>query len=88
MSPEEKDLLIKTAKLVEENNKILRGIRRKNRFSSIIHIIYWALIIGSIVGSYYMIEPYIAPLKQIINTAQSNLGNIQNVINKIPNLPN
>ena len=88
MTPEEKGLLEESVRLAKENNKILRGIRRKNRLSSLIHIIYWVLIIGSIIGSYYAIAPYIAPLKEIINTAQNNLGSIQNAINKIPNLPN
>ncbi|MEK7150466.1 MAG: hypothetical protein AAB736_02555 [Patescibacteria group bacterium] len=65
MNPEEKELLERTLKISEENNKILKSIRRAGRFSFFFKMFYWLLIIGIGLGSYYFIEPY---LKQMTDT--------------------
>ena len=59
MSPEEKELLNRTLKLSEENNQILRGIQRSMRFSRFMSILYWVVIIGSAIGAFYLIQPYV-----------------------------
>ncbi|MFZ2484561.1 MAG: hypothetical protein WAX80_00835 [Minisyncoccia bacterium] len=62
MNPEEKVLLERTLKLSEENNKILHSMQRSMRLGHIMRIIYWLFIIGSAVGAYYLIQPYIDSL--------------------------
>ncbi len=59
MTPEEKSLLERTYKLSEENNAMLRGIRRSTRLANAMRIIYWIVILGVSVGAYYAVEPYI-----------------------------
>lgn len=59
MSPEERSLLERTYKMAEENNEILRSIRRGNRFSMAIKAVYWIVIIGLSIGAFYFIQPYI-----------------------------
>ena len=59
MTPEERSLLERTYKLTEENNDILRSIRRSNRWSMAIKAIYWIVIIGLSIGAFYFIQPYI-----------------------------
>ncbi len=59
MQPEEKELLKKTLALEEENNGILRSIQRSMRLARFMSILYWVFIIGSAVGAYYLIQPYI-----------------------------
>ncbi|MFA6459247.1 MAG: hypothetical protein WCV79_02530 [Candidatus Paceibacterota bacterium] len=59
MTPEEKSLLERTYKLVEENNAMLRSVRRSSRITMILRGAYWLVIIGASIGAYYLIQPYI-----------------------------
>ena len=63
MTPEEHRMLMETRELTEENAAILKSIQRTSRFSLFFRIIYWAIIIGSAVGAYYLIQPYVDTLK-------------------------
>jgi hypothetical protein len=76
MTPEERSLLENTAALVKENNKILRGIRSSNRWSTIFRVIYWLIIIGLGVGAYYALQPYLMSAIGIINKGQSILNSL------------
>ena len=87
MTPEERQLLRETADLTKENNKILRGIRRSNRFSAFFRFIYWALIIGSAIGAYYYIQPFIDPLMKGFTSIQQNIQSVKDATNKLPSLP-
>ena len=44
MDPQSKKLLEDTYALVEENNKILQGLRRHMRTQRVISLIYWIFI--------------------------------------------
>lgn len=59
MSPEERSLLERTYRLVEENNEILVKLRRASRISMAVKAIYWIVIIGLSVGAFYFIQPYV-----------------------------
>lgn len=59
MEPEEREMLKKTLELAQENNNMLRSIRRGMLWSKIIRVAYWVIIIGAAIGLYYYIEPYI-----------------------------
>lgn len=59
MQPEEKEMLKKTLELAQENNKMLRFVRRSMFWGRIIRTIYWVIIIGGAIGVYYYIAPYI-----------------------------
>lgn len=59
MTPEEKALLLETHDLAEENNKLLRSLRRSRRIGIIMSVLYWVVIIGVSVGAFYFIQPYI-----------------------------
>jgi len=80
MSPEEKELLNKTASLAEDNNKILHSIRRSMRLASFVRVVYWIIIIGSAVGAYYFIQPYIDQLVGVYGGTKSSIDNISNII--------
>jgi hypothetical protein len=73
MSPEEKSLLERTYKMAEENNTILRSIRRSNRFSSIMRVLYWIVIIAISYAGYIYIEPLATKVINIWNQVQVNL---------------
>ncbi|MBU6232016.1 MAG: hypothetical protein KGI45_01860 [Patescibacteria group bacterium] len=76
MTPEEKSLLLRTHELAEENNAILRSIRRANRWSTFFRIVYWVIIIGAGIGAYYALQPYLMQAADIIHQGQSVLNNL------------
>ena len=47
-------------RMTEENNNILRTMRRTQYVSNIFRILYWIMIIASLGGAYYFIKPIIA----------------------------
>ncbi len=59
MNPEEKKLLEETAELARENNKILHGMRRSNRWAMLFNLLYWFVILGGLAAGYYYTKPYI-----------------------------
>ncbi len=76
MSPEERELLNKSVALAEDNNKILHSMKRSMRYASIIRAIYWIFIIGSAVGAYYFIQPYVDQIMSIYGGAKSDLNSV------------
>jgi len=77
MDPESRKLLEHISELAEENNKILRSMRRSQRVSSIIRFVYWAFIIGSAIGAYYFIQPYLVQLMDAYGSASNVLKNFK-----------
>ncbi len=73
MTPEEKALLERVAKLSEENNDILRSMRRSNRFTNIMRIFYWVIILLVGFGSYYFIQPYVNTMMNLLNGGAGSL---------------
>ncbi len=74
MSPEQIELLKRAVALSEENNDILRSMQRSQRITKFIRIVYWVVIIGSTIGAFYLIQPYIDSLKGVY-------GNASDIIN-------
>ncbi len=70
--------------LTKENNKILRGMQRTARIGKFFRAIYWILILGSIFGTYYYLQPYI---DQLLRTYNDVISTVQNVKNKAANIP-
>jgi hypothetical protein len=68
MTPEERSLLERTASLAEENNQMLRSIRRSNRISMIMRAVYWVLILLVSFGAYYLIQPYVETMMNLIGS--------------------
>ncbi|MEK7190343.1 MAG: hypothetical protein AAB661_01095 [Patescibacteria group bacterium] len=75
MDPESKKLLEETFALTQENNKILHSLRHSMRLARVMSVVYWVFIIGSAVGAYYLIQPYIDQLMNAYGGAQSSFGN-------------
>ena len=73
MDPESQKLLEENLALSKENNEMLHSIRRSMRMARFMSILYWAFIIGSAVGAFYLIQPYIEQLKDVYSGANSVL---------------
>ena len=74
--------------LIKENNKILHSMQRSARFGSFLRVLYWSLIIGSMIGSYYFIQPYIDQLLRVYKDINSTVGDVKNKVGGIPDLSN
>jgi small-conductance mechanosensitive channel len=57
MTPEERELLTRSIKISEENNRMLRGMRRSALISNFLRIVYWIIILATAFGTYYFIQP-------------------------------
>ncbi|MDO8482594.1 MAG: hypothetical protein Q7S86_02125 [bacterium] len=86
MNPEEKILLERAVSLGEENNKILRSIRRANRLGFVWKIVYWAIIIGVSYGAYVYIQPSIDRLTQEYAKIKGTVTTVQTKANQVPDL--
>ncbi len=76
----EEDKLDKIVALCESNNKILKGMQRAARAGRFFTIIYWTLIVGSAIGAYYYLQPY-------LDQAMKLYGDINSGVSKVKSLP-
>jgi hypothetical protein len=77
MDPESKKLLQDTLALAKENNGMLHSMRRSMRVARVMSFIYWIFIIGSAVGAYYILQPYITQVMGIYSGASDVLKNFK-----------
>jgi hypothetical protein len=86
MTPEDRSLLERTYKLAEENNHILRSIRRHNRWMALTKFLYWVIIIGISIGAFYFIQPYFEMALNLANQANSSLKVINGTTKSLESL--
>lgn len=87
MTPEERELLTRAIQLSEENNKMLRQMRRHARFSAFFRLAYWVLIIGISIFAYLTIQPYLNAAFEGYSEMQKSIESVKNVTTKLPSLP-
>jgi hypothetical protein len=63
-------------KLTRENNQILRGMRRAQRWHTFFQAIYWVAAAGLIVAGYKYIEPYLDSILQTYQSIQESINSI------------
>lgn len=63
MDPDEHKMMERLLKISEENNRILRIMHRHIIFKRLTHFIYWVVILGVSIASYYLIKPYLTNLQ-------------------------
>ena len=86
MNPEEKQLLQETFRLSQENNQLLRRIRRSLALSNVMSILYYALIIGvPIVLYYYFLQPYVSQLFEYYRNIQGGAEQAQGIAEQLQN---
>ena len=74
MTPEEKELLTRSVKLAEENNKILHVLKRTARWQTFWSLIKTLIIIIPLVVGYLFLEPYLQPLIGDFKQIQGMMG--------------
>ena len=83
MTPEERQLLIQTHRMVEENNALLRKMHRAAMWGRAWHILYWAVIIGLSVGAFYFIQPYVDQVRGIYGGFKGDVDNVRGAASQI-----
>jgi hypothetical protein len=86
MSPEEKSLLERTYKMAEENNEILKSLRRSARWNTAFKVFYWVIIIGISLGAYYVIQPYLESVMGIYGSVTGDVNGAQSVSDQLKDL--
>jgi len=80
MDSEDRELLKRVAAISEENHDMLRSMQRSMRLGRFMSILYWVFIIGSTVGAYYLIQPYLEQVMGFSADAKAGINNYQGII--------
>jgi len=80
MDGEERQLLEKTFELAKENNKMLRKIRRGQKWASFMRMVYWIIIIGVSIGAFYYLQPYIEQMQSFIKSTGTTFDQFKNIL--------
>jgi hypothetical protein len=75
MDQEDKELLRRILDISQKNNRILESIKQSMFWSRVFRYIYWAIIIGTAIGAYYFLEPYIEEVLQIYGGVKGGINN-------------
>lgn len=81
MDPEIKALLKENIKISKENNELLKKVRGYQKWSQTTKAIYWVIVLASVFGAWYFIQPYLDVMFSyfgVVSGLNSNLNNIQN----------
>ena len=84
MEPEELEKVVtENLRLAKQNNKMLLKIHHSMVLNRIFRIIYWVLILGSVFGLYFFIQPYIDGFQAYIDNIKTFFQNPQESLNGI-----
>ena len=73
-----KELVKRQAQLNADTNKVVHSMRRSQRVHSFFAIVWWLLVIGVSVYTYFnYIQPYVEQIVGIYGSAQDFQGQIQ-----------
>jgi hypothetical protein len=81
MDPEIKSLLLKNIALSEENNDMLKKLRGAQKRAETMKILYWVLIIGISVFSYYSIQPYLKQVTETYSGIADSTSDLKDLLN-------
>jgi hypothetical protein len=80
MNPEEKELLERSLKLLEENNYILRKLDRRARMAMLWGFVKIIVIVIPLIIGYFFLQPY-------LQEAADNYNGIQELFQEYRSLP-
>ena len=86
MNPDDRKLLERAVALSEENNKILHGIRRANRWAIVYKIFYWVVIIAVSYGTYVYVQPYVDQLMKTYSGLVGSAASAKNTVSQFSGL--
>lgn len=83
MTPEERQLLIQTHRLGEENNALLRKMHRAAIMGRAFRLLYWITIIGLSVGAYYFIQPYVEQVQGVFGNLKDGVASVKDAASEL-----
>lgn len=76
MSTYDNDEFEELKELVEENNKILRGLQRKAKWVTVFAIVKWSIVIAIAVGLFTILQPILQNLMDAYGVLMDNLSSL------------
>jgi hypothetical protein len=77
----DKEFFDRLMSLTEENNRMLKRIRRATFWNGIIRAVYWIVLLGISIGAYYYVQPYLEQLIATYKAVQTSTAEIQGFVN-------
>lgn len=77
MQPDEKRMLIKALTLAEENNRMLKKMRRAQTWGTIVRLIYWGIIFGGAALAWYYLKPVYEEVWSAYTNVADSIGGLQ-----------
>ncbi len=74
-----KSILANTLTLTEENNQMLKAMRRAQKLATFMRVVYWLIVIGIAIGAFYFLQPFIDQTESMIKGFSSTAENFKNV---------
>lgn len=84
MDPESKQMLQNMQAQVEDSNQMLHAIRRSQKISSLMSVVYWLIIIGISVGAFLFLQPYVDQIMKFLKSEGVTFSQFQNLFKSIP----
>jgi len=80
-----KTLLKRNLELTQENNALLRKMRRSAIYGNIMKVVWLAIIIGlPVYIYYYFLQPYIVQLLELYRDVETGTSEIRNLLERLP----
>ena len=80
------DERIELLELTRENHKMLKKMRREQKWTHIGRVLYWVIIIGLVYGSFVWIKPYLGQLQNAYNVILEQTNAVQGSLNTLNNV--
>ncbi|MCF7834314.1 MAG: hypothetical protein K9L98_03255 [Candidatus Pacebacteria bacterium] len=80
MDPDSKAKLDELIRLVEDNNKAIREVRRYIRVGHFLRVVYWIFILGTAFSAYYFAQPYLGQVKNTFEDTKSDIDGISSFL--------
>jgi hypothetical protein len=80
MDPRIEQLLNESLILARENNKMLQKLMAFQKWAMITRAFYWSLIILSLFGSYFFLQPYLTSLLNLYSGGASGGSSVQDLL--------
>lgn len=80
MEPPERILLEQTVELVKDNNRLLHKIVNAQRWAKFWSALKWLIIVGTTVGAYYFLQPYLDKMLALYQGVFSSLPDLNAIL--------
>jgi len=86
MDTDDRKLLDKVLSLTEENNKLLKKMRRSQQIASFMRVLYWIIILGVTFGAFYLLQPYVEQVVNMYNSVSNTSQKINGTLDSVTNV--